>query len=165
MKNKKSKELVYLEKALIKAENEKEKIDAEWNEKNRQFNEKYDAKEDEITDIQKKIKELEAKALKDALPKYLKSINKGKDINIKAYKVIELNVDSDGFALKVDEIFNMTNSISHEDRTVYRKNIKFFLGSTIEEAYKMLSSDYVEITEDEYNECRKKVAEAIMKGI
>lgn len=165
MENKNSEELIYLKNALRKAESEKEKINAERDEKNKQFREEYDAKEYEIADIQKKIKELEAKALKDAIPKYLKSINKGKDINIKAYKVIELNVDSDGFALKVDEIFNMTNSISHEDRTVYRKNIKFFLGSTIEEAYKMLSSDYVEITEDEYNECRKKVAEAIMKGI
>lgn len=165
MENKNSEELIYLKNALRKAESEKEKINAERDEKNKQFREEYDAKEYEIADIQKKIKELEAKALKNIIPKYFKTVKNDIDVNIEACKVTELNVSCVGFILIVDEIFDKSCSISHEKRTMYRKHVNRFIGSTIVEALSRFSKDYIEITEEEYNEYRKKAAEAIMKDI
>ncbi len=120
-----------------------------------------DRLEMEIQILQGRIANLNVEGLEERVPKYFKIRPKHENVVMDIYKT--WCVDSDGSAifLKVDKVVLYQNVDLGETEFTYSRGIKLFVACSINDALNVFDTNYIEITEDEYNKLKKQAIETI----
>lgn len=122
------------------------------------FEQELDEKQEESTKIQRRIDGFNISILEAAMPKYFKIKGPyGSEFGIEIYKTEKLFFQDGIFKVSANKLFFYNKKAG--EFTLFSKRIpNIILGHNLETALKEISS-YEEITNEEYNECKKKIFE------
>lgn len=153
--------LAKLKEQLKKAKADKMNFENEREEQ--EYHLKLESKrlEMEIQILQGRIANLNVEGLEERVPKYFKIKPRHENVVMDICKT--LCVDSDGSAifLKVDKVVLYQNVDLGETEFTYSRGIKLFVACNINDALNVFDTNYIEITEDEYNKLKKQAIETI----
>lgn len=153
---------------IKKFEAECEKIRGEINEINYQrevqdkaFEREVKCKQEELAQTQQMIENLSMSVLDLAAPIYFKIKEPyGSESVIDAYKTKNISFRDNQYVLFVDKLsFSYNNATRY--LTLYSTRTSIVLGCNLDAALHYIKENFQEITEEEYNECKKKIIETI----
>lgn len=128
------------------------------------FERELGEKQEKLTKIQQRIDGFNISILEAAMPKYFKVKNPyGSEFGIEVYKTVKLFSQDGFFKVSADKLFFYYDKKTG-GLTMYTKRILIFLGQNLKTALKEISFKE-EITEEEYNDNKKKIIEMLTNNL
>lgn len=164
MENVKSEQFKEFATELVKIKKEINDINCRRETQDDAFERKLGEKQEKFAKIQQKIDGLNISILEAAMPKYFKFKNlHGSEFGIEVYKTEKVFFQDDCFRVFADKLFFYYDKKTG-GLTLYSKRIPILLGHNLETALEVISVNE-EITEEEYNDSKKKIIEMLTNNL
>lgn len=129
------------------------------------FKQELDSMQEKLAKIRQIIDKFNIDTLEAAVPKYFKIKEPyGAESGIEVYKTKNILFEKGNYRVFANKLFFNYDEATGQF-TLYSKQTSDILGCDLDVALNRANHYFQEITEEEYNEGRKKAAEAIMKYI
>ena len=153
--------IAQLKEQLKKAKADKEKFENER--KKQEYHLELESKclEMEIELLQGRIDNLNVEGLEKRVPKYFKIRPRNENMVMDICKTRCVGSDGSAIFLKVDEVALYQDVDLGETEFSYCCGRKLFVAYSINDALNVFGTNYIEITEDEYNKLKKQAIETI----
>lgn len=150
-----------LKEQLKKAKADKEKFENERKKQEYHLELESECLEMQVQLLQGRIDNLNVEGLEERVPKYFKIRPRHENVVMDICKTWCVDYDGSAIFLKVDKVVLYQNVDLGETEFTYSRGIKLFVACSINEALNVFNTNYIEITEDEYNKLKKQAIETI----
>lgn len=141
------------------------KINYQREAQDKAFEREVKGKQEELAQKQQMIEDLSMNTLNLAAPMYFKiKESHGSETVIDAYKTKHISFRDNLYKIFVDKLFFDYNNATRY-LTLYSAQTSIVLGRNLDAALNYIKENFQEITEEEYNERKKKIIETIGKRL
>lgn len=134
-----------------------DKINCQREAQDNAFEQELEKKQKELSKIQRKINAVSVSTLDAVFPKYFKTGDANEN-SAAIYKTKNISFIDDKFIVVIDKLFFCRYGEANTEFTLYKKTElwKFY---NLDDMLKYIKDSIQELTEEEYNDCKKKIFE------